>query len=601
MDDTAHDWSRRNVLRAATAGAAAVAAWGASGTAAHASRARSAGSVAVLGAGVAGLTAAHELAERGFQVTVYERKALGGKARSIPVPDSATGDRLPLPGEHGFRFFPGFYHNLGDTMRRTPYPGNTRGCWQNLTRATSYLGSRVDRPDLTVPFPFPLPPMPNPFTPKSFVDTVLSGLGTATAIPPHELAFAAEKLLVYVTSCDERRLGQWDYLSWAELIRADWFSEEYRRFIADGMIRNLAATKSTEASAHSIGLVGEATALSAAGLGNEPESSVDRVLNGPTSEVWLDPWTAHLRSLGVRFEVGAAAEALHVRDGAISGVTLRRSSGARERVHADWYVAAMPHHAFAALLTPELLAVDRGLERIKRLRVDWMNGLMFYLRQRVPLTPGHVNYVDSPWAITSISQAQFWKRGIAGYGDGTVADCLSTIISAWTEPGMINGRHARDCTPDEIAAEVWANLKAHLNDTGDEVLTDDMLHSWFLDPAIIEPGTPRVLNDEPLFVQNTGSWADRPESATGVRNLFLAGDWVRTPINVTTMEGANTGGRQAVNALLDAAGSPETPCTVTELYRFPALEPFKQDDQARYRAGLPHAFDLVDPRVPSRR
>ena len=47
--------------------------------------------VAVLGGGVAGLTAAHELAERGFHVTVYEPTALGGKARSIPVPDTAGG------------------------------------------------------------------------------------------------------------------------------------------------------------------------------------------------------------------------------------------------------------------------------------------------------------------------------------------------------------------------------------------------------------------------------------------------------------------------------------------------------------------------------
>jgi uncharacterized protein with NAD-binding domain and iron-sulfur cluster len=64
--------------------------------------------VAVLGGGVAGLSAAHELAERDFEVDVYERKpVLGGKARSIPVPGSSVDGRAELPGEHGFRFFPG--------------------------------------------------------------------------------------------------------------------------------------------------------------------------------------------------------------------------------------------------------------------------------------------------------------------------------------------------------------------------------------------------------------------------------------------------------------------------------------------------------------
>src|SRR4051812_50181104 len=78
-------------------------------------------SVAILGGGVAGLTAAHELAERGFEVVVLESRDIpGGKARSLPVPGSATGGRADLPAEHGFRFFPGFYQHIPDTMRRVP-------------------------------------------------------------------------------------------------------------------------------------------------------------------------------------------------------------------------------------------------------------------------------------------------------------------------------------------------------------------------------------------------------------------------------------------------------------------------------------------------
>src|SRR5687768_8159883 len=93
--------SRRRVLYGTAATGAAVLL---PATAARA--ARGGARVAVLGGGMAGLAAAHELAERGFDVTVYERKALGGKARSIPVAGTGKGGRRDLPGEHGFRFFP---------------------------------------------------------------------------------------------------------------------------------------------------------------------------------------------------------------------------------------------------------------------------------------------------------------------------------------------------------------------------------------------------------------------------------------------------------------------------------------------------------------
>jgi uncharacterized protein with NAD-binding domain and iron-sulfur cluster len=102
--------------------------------------------VVVWGGGVAGLTVAHELADRGFDVFVVEKEAyqtvyphLGGMAAT----QDCTQDRAPafkpgkgdpkiendpeiekgpglLHGEHGFRFFPSYYQHVFDTMQRIP-------------------------------------------------------------------------------------------------------------------------------------------------------------------------------------------------------------------------------------------------------------------------------------------------------------------------------------------------------------------------------------------------------------------------------------------------------------------------------------------------
>jgi hypothetical protein len=153
------------------------------------------------------------------------------------------------------------------------------------------------------------------------------------------------------------------------------------------------------------------------------------------------------------------------------------------------------------------------------------------------------------------------------------------------------GKPARDCTPAQVARDAWEQLKAHLNDSGEQVLRDDMLHSWHLDPAMRLNGHGGLHNDTPLFIQNPGSWAHRPDAATGIPNLFLAGEWIKTNINVTTMDGANQGGRKAANALLDTAGSRARHAQLWDLYVPPEYELFRRIDQDRYRRGEPNMFD----------
>src|SRR5437899_4021288 len=106
--------------------------------------------VIILGGGIAGMTAAHELAERGFRVTVYERRRVpGGKARSVDVPGTAANGRPAFPGEHGFRFFPGFYRHVPDTMKRIPCQG--KRVLDNLVSTAEIEIARAGKTEMFIP------------------------------------------------------------------------------------------------------------------------------------------------------------------------------------------------------------------------------------------------------------------------------------------------------------------------------------------------------------------------------------------------------------------------------------------------------------------
>lgn len=591
--------SRRTFVGTAVAATAAAATAGVGAVPAHAAATTGAAgqaappAVAVLGGGVAGLTAAHELAERGFRVTVYERRALGGKARSMDVPDSARGGRRALPAEHGFRFIPGIYHNLPDTMRRIPFPGKANGVWDNLVAPAEMAFTRTGREDLRIPLPWP-GHRPAELTLDEIRRALTALMETARSIPLHEAAYFVNRFLVFLTSCDERRNGTWEATPWWDFLRADRMSYDYQRILAVGLTRNIVATKAEEASTRTVATLLEAFAFNA--LGRGADGPLDRILDLPTNEAWIDPWVSHLTSLGVEFRVGWTVRemAFDAAAGRISAAVIEDPDGVRRSVTADHYISAMPVEHARRTWGAALRAADPQPARCDKLETDWMTGIQFYLTEKAPLLAGHANLIDSPWSLTCIQQAHHWptRDFPADYGDGSVVDCLSVDISEWDRPGILYGKTAKQCTRTEVAREVWAQLKAGFNDTGRTVLKDGSLHSWFLDPGVDGLGTPNPTNDDQLLIHPVGTFHNRPQAATRVPNFYLAGDYVAVDIDLATMEGANASARQAVNALLDRTGSTAARCTVQPLFRAPELEALKRHDRLRFRMGLRNALDV---------
>jgi geranylgeranyl pyrophosphate synthase/uncharacterized protein with NAD-binding domain and iron-sulfur cluster len=547
--------------------------------------------VIVLGGGVAGMSAAHELIERGFEVLVLESGRLaGGKARSIPVVDDSGHERADLqvksiehrlPGEHGFRFFAGFYKHVIDTMERIPsFDGRTAA--DHLVATTRVGFTQYGKPTFFIPSRQPR----SGSDAATLLRDALLVFEPVIDLTPDELAFFAARFWQILTSCAERRIGQYERIGWWEFIDAETRSASFQKFLATGFTRSLVAAKARKASARTVGDMFMQMMLT---FLDPTAASTDRVLDGPTNLVWIDPWRSYLEARGVQYLGESRVEEILCDSMRISGVAVRQQ-GRRAVLRGDYYIAALPVERIAPLVSSRMLAIDPTLKNLATLapNVEWMNGIQFYLHRDVPIAHGHVIHVDTEWALTSVSQLQFWRsRSPDLFGDSDVRGVLSVDVSDWENPGS-KGRSAMQCSREEVVREVWAQLKRSIN-ADHELLRDEDLHSWYLDPDIQDdPTHPGFLqNTEPLLVNLIDTWALRPEATTGIPNLFLASDYVRTYTDLATMEGANEAARRAVNGILDAAMFEGARCDVWPLYEPEILAPWRQHDARRFAMGLP--------------
>ena len=550
--------------------------------------------VIIIGGGVAGMSAAHELIERGYTVRVFERQDLpGGKARSVSVDGTGTDGRKDLPGEHGFRFFPRFYRHIIDTMDRIPVGGHSAA--DNLVQASRDEIAINGRTSIVMSAWFP----------RSIADLRVM---LAERIEIEKLGLTAEDEDVFaarvwqlMTSSRERSLQEYERLPWMTYLGAEQRSEAFRKILVGGLTRSLIAATPKEASTD----VGGTVLTELFYALSRPGTSADRLLNGPTNDVWLTPWLAWLRSHGVDYHLNAEVTAIDVKDRQIAGVTVREG-GVESTVSGDYYIAAVPVERMGPLVTKAMIDVDPILAGIKVLADDtrWMTGIQFYLSQRVPIVAGHVTYIETPWALTSISQAQFWTGyDLADYGDGTVRDILSVDISDWDAPGVHTTHQARPRAP--ARGDPGRGLgPAQARDQPPRRRDPDRRHETRLVPrsrhlvgGTVDPGDIHVegmdVDAEPLLVNKAGRWGLRPTAHTGIPNLFIASDYVRTNTNLATMEAANEAARRAVNGILDATDSSAAECKVWPIYEPWLLGPLRWYDARRYARGLPW-----DPRPP---
>ena len=124
-------------------------------------------------------------------------------------------------------------------------------------------------------------------------------LGGDLDLSHEDLAFFGSKVWQIVTSCRERRDEDYEKIGWWEFIGAEQRSPAYQKLLGHGITRSLVAAKAREASTKTIGNIFVQLLFDIV----TPGPSTDRVLNGPTNDVWIDPWRRYLESQGVIYHL----------------------------------------------------------------------------------------------------------------------------------------------------------------------------------------------------------------------------------------------------------------------------------------------------------
>lgn len=454
----------------------------------------------VIGGGLAGLTVARDLGEQGVRALVLEASSrLGGKAGAELV----NGMRL----DHGYHVFPGWYVNARRLLREL-------GLSQHLID--------IDQVHYVKPGEFPVRCTLRSMTSLRDVwANLVSGL-----VPWHDALLASYFALdLASTSFSQRR-----YLD---------------RVSANGFLRSRAYATDGVARAH------HHFVLQAASIPNYEISAMTAkhitaswfrvpkpifsILDGDLQSRFIDPFARSVEKLGVEVRTEQRVVGFDLEGRRIARLRLADAPPIAIGP-GDVVVSTTPHAVMSSLVDDDVFAAERSappnddeklLSDFVHLRSAPMAAFHVFFKRRVPQIPKeHTVLLETPAELSFVDISQHWS----GF-ESTVLSCIASEFAPFAR-----------LSPDAMERHLVGEVLSALNGV---VTAADV--DW--DRTCVFPNV-----TVPLFLNTVGAWTYRPGTKSRLANLYLAGDWCRTGVDLTTMEGAISSGHATAATLLRSLG-----------------------------------------------
>lgn len=513
--------------------------------------------VVIIGAGIGGLTAAHFLVGKVKEIHIYEKNSIaGGLARTENGPGGGKDTR-----EISWRVYFHFYYHLFDIMKQIPSIDD-KTVYEHLVRYRNVFTPEID--------------------PISF------------------LSFGQIFKIVKTLFSSNSRIDYYDRYPWRDFIGDD--NSEIPQWL--GMDRFKGSTTSVQR-------IGIEQHL------RKTKGIEDCVLDGPTNQVWIDPWVSYLRKKGVMFHFSQPVSKITVNDKTITEIMVGDT-----RVTADLYVLGLPIEVLSRLV-PDLVPDGYRLSEFsKQMQVGYQLYLDDFLslgeKDGIPYQSFLVR--NSPWALIVESKTISWNEAdhihevIPSFGSINGRQefpKLSKLPTQWSitacqvdVPGIRHKKSLVLCNEQEMREEILAelydnkNLMERLkreNPNVSDVKTILENAKWSFtgkDFSVMSSFTlPREMGGElkttePKFSNNIGTKSIRPSVKLGT-NVYLSTAYVKETIDIFSMEAAVIGGKTVAYTILGLP-KPDFPPRP-----YAALEPFRKIDEVLFRFGLPDIFLIL--------
>jgi flavin-dependent amine oxidoreductase len=513
-------------------------------------------SVTIVGAGIAGLTAALRLLDVGYDVTVLERDTnVGGKFGAI----GAGG----VFHEHAYHFLADWCLNFWNLAGRLQLSKT-----QDFVRRDAIKFLRPKKPG-RAPGSYEFLELKHASPTANFWDNVHSGV-----IPPDDMIAYAYSLLDLLTAPDDDP----DELEFLNRISVNGFMRSLT-YMTDraALLHQEALLKAFAVPSYDTSVRSYRTFLRYFG-----RDSGGWILRGDSYSTFWARFRTTLESFAglggkPRFDLQlkTALKAVEVEPdpccpgrGRVIGIEVE-GRGRRERLSPKHLILTIPYGEVVKLVESSkgLREYVPDLLDLRKLRSHQMASLDLYFKNPLPgIPPEHVTLIDDAKFDEPYSPAN----------DGDIASQygLSFVDNYQAWEGRVPPR------------ETWLNVVsadfeklAHLPDEEARRLIIEELRRYLdFETSDIDWSRSyfRSNVEAPLFANTVGSWQFRPETRTDrpeyterwvhsrVRNLYLAGDYCRSKIDLVCLEGAVTTGISAARAIAgEAVAAPLVPADVS--------------------------------------